>query len=206
MDQRSPSHGQTPAVEHFKPTSGLFVGIVVVVGAVIVAALALLSPDEVPPEVGVGAILVGLLGWAFTLRPRVSLLGDFLILRGAVSTTLIPLGAIEEMAIRQVLAVRAGDRRYTSTAMGKSFTQLMKSNRRSAKEAQGRPGQKAPDFIEYVEDRIRQRINDALAKAGIRRGSPEQVALGDGVLTQISWPEVLTIGAAALAFVVVILV
>ncbi len=193
-----------PTVEHFKPTSGLFVGTVLVLAAAIVAVLSLLAPDQVIPEVGIGAILIGLLAWAFTLRPRVSLLGDFLVLRGAVSTTLIPLGAIEELAIRQVLAVRAGDRRYTSSALGKSFAKLMKANRQSAKPAPA--GVKAPEFIDYVEDRIRQHMDDARAKAGIRRGSPEQIALGDGVLTRISWPEVLTIAAATLAFVVVILV
>jgi hypothetical protein len=191
-------------VEHFRPTSGRFTGAVVVTVAGVVAVLSLLDPSEVVPEVGVGAILVGLLGWAVTLRPRVSLVGDFLILRGVFSTTAIPLAGIEELAVRQLTAVRAGDKRYTSSAIGQSRRALMKAGRPPDPAVDG-PAIKEPSYADYVEDRIRQRVDDQLAVNGVRRGSPEQIELGSAVLRQPAWPEILTVAVATVALVVALI-
>ena len=170
--------------------------------------LALARPDDVIAEVGVGAVLVALLAWTVTLRPRVSLVGERLELRGVVDTVEIPLAAIEELSVRQMLALRAGDKRYTSTAVGRTRRQLVKAKNEpdQVPDPDTDPHSRvaAPSYAQFVEERIRQRMDDARAAAGIRRGSPEQVALGADVRRRLAWPEIVGLVVAAVAFVVVV--
>jgi len=193
------------AVERFRPTSGRFTGIVLLVSAAATAVLSVVDSDSVIPEVGVGAVLVGILAWSVTLRPRVSLVGDDLELRGMVDTVAIPLAAVEELAVRQMLAVRAGDKRYTSPAVGRTRRALVKGKKAVADPDTAQTSRvAAPSYAEFVEDRVRQRVDDAIATTGIRRGSPEQVALGAGVRRSPAWPEIVALVTSAVGLVVVI--
>ena len=208
QQSHAPAPGSAEEVERFRPTSGRFTGIVLVSSSLVVVGLALLRPDEVLPEVGVGALVVAVLAWMVALRPRVSLVGEKLELRGAVDTVEIPLAAIEELAVRQLLALRAGDKRYTSTAVGRTRRQLVKAKNEPDKVADPDTDPHArvaaPSYAQFVEERIRQRMDDARAASGIRRGSPEQVALGAGVRRQVAWPEIVLLVASSVAFVAVV--
>jgi hypothetical protein len=198
--------GDEGRVERFRPTSGRFTGIVVVAGALAVAAMSVVDSDAVIAEVGVAALFVAVLGWAVALRPRVSLVGDDLELRGMVDTVAIPLAAVEELAVRQVLAVRAGDKRFTSPAVGRSRSSLLKASRPSEAPEGGASASRvlSQSYPEYVEERIRQRVDDAVAQAGIRRGSDDQVALASGVRRTAAWPEIIALVGTAVATLLVI--
>jgi hypothetical protein len=179
--------------ERFAPTSGRITGALGLTLAVAVVAVGLVDRGAVADWVIALAALGGLLVWAAVLRPRVSLLGDDLVLRNMLETITIPLAAVEELAVRQLLAVRAGERRYVSPALGKSRRQLRKPASGGAKALGGRRGDRAAqvsvDYADFVEGRIRQRMEDARAARGIRVGSTEQVALASEVRRSPAWPE-----------------
>ena len=63
-------------------------------------------------------------------------------MRNMLETIQIRLVAVEELAVRQVLAVRAADRRWVSTAVGRSLRKTMTSGRRAP--AEGTDGKPAP--------------------------------------------------------------
>ncbi len=201
---------QSAEVERFRPTSGRFTGIVLLVSAFAVASLSVVQREHVIPEVGAAALFLGVVAWAVTLRPRISLVGDRLELRGAVDTVAIPLAGIEELAVRQVLAVRAGDRRYVSSALGRTRRQLMKAKAGAisltASDPDTDPNSRvaAPNYAQYVEDRIRHRVDRARAAAGLTRGSTEQVALGSQVERSMAWPEIIGLAASAALFVALV--
>jgi hypothetical protein len=196
------------AVERFRPTSGRFTGIVLLVASVVVGVLSLVQPDHVVPEVGSAAVFLGVVAWVVTLRPRISLVHDRLELRGPVDTVSIPLAGIEELAVRQVLAVRAGDKRYVSTALGRTRRQLMKIKAGAVSLTDSDPDTDpnskvaAPNYPTFVEQRIRQRVDDARAASGLRRGSAEQIALGQQTLRSWAWPEIVGLVASAALFVI----
>lgn len=199
--------------ERFAPTSGRVMGVVGLLLAAGVAGLGLVDRDSgVADWVIALAAFGGVLIWAAVLRPRVSLVGDDLELRNMLQTDLIPLAAIEELAVRQVLAVRAGDRRFLSPALGKTRRQLRGRPAFGSGAVAGRlrskPGDSATtvEFADFVEQRIRQRMEDARAARGIRPGSAEQVALASEVRRQPAWPEIVALSVLAVAVVVTIVV
>jgi hypothetical protein len=191
-------------VERFRPTSGRLTGILLLSGATLTVLLALFDGDKVLPEVGVAAVVVGVLGWAATLRPRVSIVRDDLELRGMFDTVSIPLASIEELAVRQVLVVRSGDKRYTSPAVGRSRRSLVKGAKVTDPDTDETSVVAASSYPEFVEDRIRQRIDDAMAAQGIRRWSPEQLALSAGVRRQRAWLEIGALVVSVVALLVAI--
>ena len=198
--------------ERFTPTSGRVMGVVGVLLAagVVVLGVADRQSGAADPLIASFA-LGGVLVWMALLRPRVSLVGDVLELRTMVETVSIPLAAVEELAVRQLLAVRVGDRRYLSSALGKSRRQLTRGNRPSGGGLAGlrsKPGdvRETVDYVDFVEGRIRQRMDDARSLRGVRPGSAEQVALASDVRRQPAWAELVALGASLLAVVVTSLV
>lgn len=191
-------------VEKFRATGGRVTSAVGLVLAGVVVTIGLVELDRgFPPWVIAFAALFAVLVWAAILRPGLELESDTLVMRNMFETVSIPLAGVEELAVRQVLAVRAGDRRHVSTVVGRTWR----------KAALGRPkasaaGEKAPDqmaYADFVEERLRQRVEDARAAAGVRPGSPEQLALADGVRRQPAWLPIGIVSVASLAFVVALL-
>jgi hypothetical protein len=194
-------------VEKFRPTSGRVTGIVAVVLAVAIAVIGIVDRGEgFPVEVVAGAVLGGVLAWASMLRPALWLTPTDLVMRNMLETVHLPLAAIEEMAVRQVLAVSAGDRRYVSTAVGKSWRKSLKSSVPGGREPEGDRRVTDLPYVDFVEQRLRQRVDDAREAAGVRRGSGEQLALAAGVRRERAWLPIGLIAAAALAFLVTLLV
>jgi hypothetical protein len=208
--------GEEP-VERFRPTGGVlsgvlalaFVAAIVVVGAVNLAA-------GFPLPFVTAALVLGVLVWAAMLRPRVWATADELVLRNMLSTAFIPLAAIEQVVVRQVLAVSAGGRRYVSPAIGKPRGRSSGWGRRDAAVApfgtvhgRGRElptggfvgdRRQEPPYADFVADRISHLAEGARARRGIARRSPEQQALAADVRLTRAWPEITALALASLLF------
>ncbi len=203
----SPQQPEEP--ERFTPTSGRVMGVVGVLLATGVVVVGLVDRQVGFSDwVVAGAAAGGVLSWMALLRPRISLVGGDLELRNMTETVTIPLAAVEELAVRQLFAVRVGDKRFLSPALGKSRGQLTRGGRPGAFGAavgkmRSKPadGNVSVDYPDFVEQRIRGRMDDARASLGVRLGSAEQVALASGVRREPAWAEILALGASLIAFV-----
>lgn len=185
-------------VERFHPTSGQVTGWLAVVGSavVVLAGLAYLD-DGFPPWVVGLALLVGVLAWAAMLRPALWATDEHLVMRNLVETVHIRLAAVEEMAVRQVLAVRAADRRWVSTVVGRSWRKAITARPSASGEA--REGMAYADF---VETRLYDLVDQARLAEGVRPGSKEQLALPDAVRRTRDRLPLALIAGATLALVV----
>jgi hypothetical protein len=183
-------------IEKFQPTNGRVVG---VLGLAVVLALMTLGAIDGYPVWAVGLLaVVAVLTWASVLHPGVRIVGDELELRNMFITQAVPLGAIEEVAVRRVLAVRAGERRFVSPAISRSLRQSMHPKKRAGSDKLALAATSYPDFIE---ERIRAAAQDHRDRLGIRARSDEQLALADVVRTDPALPE---IGALAVAVLILL--
>ena len=189
----------------FRPTSGLIMGSLAVIGALVVVAIAVADPGAMPAQVVAGTVLLGVLGWATMLWPRLWVTSEHLVMRNVVETIHLPLAAIEALAVRQVLAVRAGDKRYVSPALGRSWRKTMVGDKPATRKDTDRPITEI-DYVDYVEKEVRDRMEQARAAAGISLLSDEQLALAAGVRRQPAWLPITLIVASVLALVASFLV
>lgn len=201
------AHLQDDEVERFHPTSGRVTGWMTVVLAAAVAAAGVVYLDEgFPLWLVATAVLVGVLAWAAMLRPAVWVREGRLVMRNMLETIQIRLVAVEELAVRQVLAVRAADRRWVSTAVGRSLRKTMTSGRRPPAEGtDGKPAT-AVKYVDFVEERLNLLVDQARTAAGIRPGSPEQLALPDAVRRERAWVPLVLIVLSVVALLVTLLV
>lgn len=188
----------------FRPTSGRIMGSLAVVAASTVVAIALADRTAVPASVVAGAVLLGVLGWASMLWPRVSVTAEDLVLRTMVEYQRLPLAAVENLAVRQVLAVRVGDKRYVSTAVGKPWRKAMVGDRPSTRKDSDRPVTEVA-YADYVEQEIRKRMEHARAVVGVGLLSDEQLALAAGVRRQPAWLPIGLMTVATLGLLAAIL-
>lgn len=183
-------------VERFQPTSGRVMGVIALVLALAVVVIGVVDRDHgFPLPVVLGAVVFGILVWAAMLRPRVWATREHLVMRNMLHTAEIPLAAIEQVAVRQVLAVSAGDRRFVSPAIGRSLRQTLKTNKKKEPTA-------TESYPVFVEERISRLAEDARAQQGVRRFSDEQAALAEGVRQTWAWPEIAGLAAFGVAFLV----
>lgn len=185
----------------FRPTSGRVMGSVAVIAAVVVLVIAVADPGSVPVPLAAAVALFAVLAWASMLWPRVSLTADDLVLRTMVERQRLPLAAIEDLAVRQVLAVRVGDKRYVSSALGKPLRKALGIGTRKDDD---KPASEV-DYVDHVEQQIRDRMEQARARAGVALLSDEQLALAAGVRREPAWLPIALISGAALALVIAIL-
>lgn len=185
-------------VEQFRPTSGRIMGSAAVLLVACVVVVGLWPGDQgIAPYVAWGALFGGVLAWSAMLRPRLWVTTSHLVMRNMLSTIAIPLAAIEQVAVRQVCAVRAGNRRFVSPAVGRSMAEVRRD--RTAKEAKPLPD---IAYAEFVEDRIRFLAEEARVQAGVGLMSDEQVALAAGVHRQWAWLEIAALVVTLVGFVV----
>jgi hypothetical protein len=190
-----------PTVERFRPTSGRVTGVLAVLLAAAVVVIALVDPQRgFSAPVTAVAVLVGLLAWSAMLRPALWVTERHLVMRNMLETIHIPLAAIEELAVRQVLAVRAGDRRFVSSVVGRPLRKVMRHHPREVADPAKPPTEVA--YADFVEDRVRELAEQARDRAGVRRGSEEQLALAADVRREPAW---VPIALVAVALVVVVL-
>lgn len=186
-------------VERFQPTGGRIFGVLALVLALVLIVLGLLNRDDGFPMSVVAAALAGaVLAWAAMLRPRVWVTPDDLVLRNMLHTAWIPLVAIEQVAVRQVLVVSAGEKRYVSPAVGRTWRKAISSRGPSGATGAAELAASYPDF---VEDRISRLAEDARARAGVRLLSDEQLALAGGVRRAWAWPEVAALTASVILLI-----
>lgn len=183
-------------VEKFRSTSGAVTGVLALVLVVVVVVSGIFQ--AFPDWVFASAALVGLLVWIAMLRPALWAVGPDLVMRNMLTTIRIPLAAIEEIAVRQVLAVRCGDRRFVSPAVGRPARKLLRPSSRSAaaRESSDLAALADAAYPEFVEARIRQLAEERRAVLGIKARSEEQRALAADVRRVPAFPEL-----AALAIV-----
>ncbi len=193
--------------ERFRPTNGRGVGILALVAAV--GTLVLGIVDDFPAPVVAGAFLVGVLAWAALLKPRVRVADRRLVLVNMLETVSIPLAAVEEVVVRQVLAVRVGDKRYVSPAIGHTLRATLASTRppkRDPRRGDVLATPQAPSYPDLVENRIDQLVMEERKRLDVRRGSPEVAALGAEVRRTPAWVEIglLVVGVVALVVTVLL--
>lgn len=188
-------------VERFHATSGRVTGwlTVVLAGAIVVAGLAHLD-EGFPPWVVAAGLLVGVLAWAAMLRPALWATREHLVMRNLADTVHIRLAAVEQMAVRQVLAVRAADRRFVSAVVGRTWRRAALS--RQGLGAGGDTPAKGMSYADFVETRLHELVDGARTSAGVRPGSAEQLALPDAVRRRRDWLPTALITAAVVLLVV----
>lgn len=187
-------------VENFRPTSGRITGAIALALVTAIVLIGLLDQEQgFPPVVMWVSLVIGVIVWAAMLRPRLWVTTSDVVLRNMFSTVRVPLVAVEQIAVRQVVALRAGDRRYVSPAIGKSWRQTL----RASKEPKPGATQSYPAF---VEGRLHQLTEEARAKAGVTLLSDEQVALADGVRRTWAWPELGALAVAVIGLLVTLVV
>ena len=200
-------------VERFAPNGGTVVAVLgglAVVGFVVGWAV---DPDEVPLWVPGVSLFGGVVLYASTVRPRVLVVGHDLVLRNMLTTVFIPLASIEELAVRQVLAVRAGGRRYVCAGVGRSLRQALKGSavQRAREEMGGLRGELAAvrepgmNYADYVEIRLQELVNEDRARRGITKFSDQADELAKQARRAPAWPEISALVVIA-AFVVVAVV
>ncbi|MDN4162346.1 hypothetical protein [Nocardioides abyssi] len=199
--------GPGEVTERFHPTNGRAAGALALVAAV--GTLVLGIVDDFPAPIVAGAFLVGVLAWAALLKPRVRVADDRLVLHNMVEDVSIPLAAIDQLAVRQVLAVRVGDRRYVSPAIGHSLRTTLASTRpptRDPRRGDVLATPKTPPYADVVENRITQLVDEERKRRGLRRGSPEVAALAADVRRTPAWLEIALLTAGVVALVVTLVV
>jgi hypothetical protein len=202
--------GSLAEVEHFAPTGGRVTGILGLVVSAGFVVVWLVDRDNVPAPVGVGALVVGVLMWASLLRPRVSVSSETLYLRNMLETIHIPLAAVDELVVRQVLAVRVGDKRFVSPAVGRKLRKVMRAPRPqpllgpavpdAMEDTVGPTEQREHvatniDYVDHVESRLRELIAAARSRPAV-----------GAVRREPAWPEIGALTLATLLFVVTLLV
>jgi hypothetical protein len=176
--------------EKFPPTSGRAVGGLAVLVCAGLAVYALFDgEDGFQAPVAWGAAFAGIVSYAALLRPGVRVESDALVLRNMIDTNLVPLAAIDEVVVRQVLAIRAHEKRYVSPAIG---TSLMRTVRPKTDHV----GVPELTYPEYVRDRILHLADGARRRSADAEPPP--------VRREWAWPEIAGLGITALGFVVAV--
>ena len=216
-----PQQGPDATIEHFAPTGGRLTGVAGLVLAAAILVLGVVRPGDVTAPIMVAAALGGLLAWSALLRPRVSASTETLYLRNALSTTEVPLAAVDELRVRQVLAVRVGEKKLVSPALGRKLRKLLKGGQSSpmfmpnlggsmadagGSETQTASAAHSVDYVDHVESRLLDLIEQARARHGIERSSDESRALAAQVRRVPAWPEIGGFAVGIVAFVVTLLV
>ncbi len=192
-------------VERFEPTSGRVTGwMTIVLAAVLVVAGVAYADDGFPLWVTAAGLLVGVLAWAAMIRPALWATHDHLVMRNLVETVHIRLAAVEEMAIRQVLAVRAGDERFVSTVVGRTWRKTLQSRHRPGGIDTGEvvAPTEGMHYADFVENRLHDLVDKARSRAGVRAGSQEQLALPDAVRREPAWLPIALLAGAVVVLVV----
>lgn len=189
----------TTRPERFRSTGSLvmgWLGLVLVGGVVAIGVLD--RSSGLPLWAVFAALLFGVLLWASMVRPVVEAVGDDLVLRNMFDTVSVPLAAVEQVAIGQLLAVGTADARYVSPAVGRSW-------RTTARRSRAEKAGKADDgtaYADHVEQRLSQLAEDARARQGVRLMSEEQAVLAGQVRREVARVELAALALAVLGLVV----
>ena len=178
--------------EKFPPTSGRVMGSLAVLLCAALLAYAAFDGDQgLEASVAWAAAFAGIVSYAALLRPGVRVDSDALVLRNMIDTNVVPLASIDEVVVRQVLAVRADEKRYVSPAIGTSFLRTVRPRPHRG----GGPAELT--YPEYVRDRILHLADGARRRSG--DADPPRVR------RQWAWPEIAGLVVTGLGFLVAVI-
>ena len=190
-------------VERFPSTGGRVIGVLVLALSAAVVALAVAERDESwALSLGLAGAAFAAVAWASMLRPALAVDDERLVMRGMVDTVEVPLAAIEQVAVRQVLVVRAGEKRYVSPVIGKTRRTLTRTEREAAAR---QPAHGEVGYADFVEERISRLAEQARSERGVALLSDEQLALAQDVRRVWSWPVIAVVTATPALFVLSLL-
>jgi hypothetical protein len=203
-----------PPVEKFASNGGVFTGVLAAVVALAFIVGWAIDIHRVPLWVPAVALFGAVVVWISSLRPRVRVENHELVLRNMLTTTYLPLASIEEVAVRQVMAVRAGGRRYVCAGVGRSLRQAMKGS--AMERARGQMGglrgelakvsEPGMHYADFVEIRLQELVNEDRMRRGVAKFSDEAEALAGQGRRAWAWPEIAALAVTAVLVVVGILV
>ena len=196
-------------VERFERNGGTLTGIAGFVVAAVCVVAGVVDPGDVPLWVPALGVLLAVLVWAATFRPRVWVEPGTLVLRNMLETVRLPLAAVEEVAVRQVMAVRAAGTRYVASGTGRTLRQALRGSavQRAREEMGGlraeassvvEPGMAYGDFIEL---RLRDLIAEDRLRRGVKAYSSDVDALAEEVQREPAWLEIVLL-VVSVAFLV----
>jgi hypothetical protein len=185
-------------VEQFRPTSGRVTGVLGLVLAGVVVVIGLLDREQFPILLVAIAVLAAGLIWTSMLRPGLWVTRDQVVLRNMVTTTRIPLAAVERVVVRQVVSINAGERRFVSPAVGRSLRQSLPTPRAKAQTAE-------TSYPVFVEERLHHLVDEARVRTGVKPYSDEQLQLAGQIERTYAWPEIAALALGGLAVVVALL-
>jgi hypothetical protein len=202
------------AVEKFAPNGGTLTAVLAALVALAFVVAWAVDIHRVPLWVPGVALLGAGVVWISTLRPRVRVENHELVFQNMLTTTYLPLASIEEVAVRQVMAVRAGGKRYVCAGVGRSLRQAMKGSAalRAREQMGGLRGELAKvrepgmHYADFVEIRVQELINEDRMRRGVKKFSAEADALAEDVRREPAWPVIAALVAAALFVVVGVVV
>lgn len=191
-------------VERFPSWGSRIMGTIGLVVAAVVLLLGVVgSGAPYPPAAYPICGLVALALWAVLIRPGVAVEeGERLVLRNPLSTVRIPLAAIEHLVIRQWVAVRVADAKYSCAGVGRSHRQGLRDDQ--AGDVTGADIARL-SYAGVVERRLLRLAEDARARQGIALHSEDQEALAADVRRDWARPEIATAAVLALAVLVALL-
>lgn len=180
---------ETAGVQRFPATSGRFTGIAALLLCVglVVVALSDGDDDAGAPYIW-AACFFAVISYAAFLRPAVWVREDSVFLRNMIDTHQIPLAAVSEVVVRQVLALRAHDNRYVSPAIGVSFLRLR---------AEARSGPIKDPYPDFVTSRLLELADAARRELGDATPGP--------VRRTWAWPEIAGLLITLTGFVLAVL-
>lgn len=200
--------------ETFARAGGHVTAALGLVVAALMVVLGVVDHDNVPLWVPALGLLLAVLVWTSTIRPRVWVEPGTLVMRTMLDTIRIPLAAVEEVAVRQVMAVRAGGRRYVTSGTGRTLRQAMKGSVvERARQERGGLRAEADRVVEpgmvygdYVELRLRDLVAEDRARRGVAAYSPELDTIAAETRREPAWVDVGALVASVAFLVVAVLV
>lgn len=113
----------------FPPTSGTINGwIGVLFSLAVVGYIAIDGHTLVGLRIGLAFAVIGLVGYAYLIRPRIRVRGGHLSLLNPLEEVIIPLALVRTVSVRAATLVFVGDRRYVGVAVGRKLRQIARSS------------------------------------------------------------------------------
>lgn len=196
-------------VERFKPTSGMFVGWAgIAIAAAVVVSVLLTERSALGLKFALGAAFFGVLSWATQLRPRATVYPRHVVLRNTVRDAHVPLVQVDEVSMRQFLAVHVGEERYVCIGIGSSRRQEMRARRRrdvssgmsrlselTVKAERASYDERAVSYPDFVAGRLEDLVDRA-------KRQPTEPVPGEPTTAgyRLAWPEIVALAVTGLAF------
>ena len=207
MASSRPSTERSTPVERFKPTGGVFVGYAGLAAAALALGYVLLFVHTVTGlQVALGAVFFGAVVWVTQVRPRATAYPRHVVLKNSVRDAHVPLAAVDEVAMGQMLNLWVGDERFVCIGIGQSLREDLKTRRRKQDVTGGgnrlsqltlmaeraSTDERAMSYQTFVVTRLEELVEQA-------RREPAQEPPAQACYV-VAWPEVAALSVSGLAF------